>query len=165
MARRVALATAVSVCLSIGSFLSIAGPARAATSRFHEATYRFTGRVDCGSFVDRYADRYWVTTRTFFFASGRPARTIEHVRHSSTERNSVTGLVLHQHDRYTIVTDLRNGTIRVAGGLFRINRSGRGMVIHDVGRVVMDGYQNLVFTAGRHDVLGEDSTVFCRALA
>ena len=139
--------------------------AQAAAPKFHETTYRFTGRVDCGSFVDRYSDRYRVATRTFLGPSGRAVRKIEHVRHTSTDRNSVTGLVVHQHDRYNVVTNLRNGTIRVAGGIFRINRPGKGMVIHDVGRIVMDKQQNLVFTAGRHDVLGKASTVFCKALA
>ena len=49
------------------------------------------------------------TERTFFTASGRAVRRIDHVRHTSTDRNSATGLVVHQHDRYNITTDLRTG--------------------------------------------------------
>ena len=29
----------------------------------------------------------------------------------------------------------------------------------------MDKNQNLIFMAGRHDVLGKDATVFCSAIA
>jgi hypothetical protein len=156
-------------CLVLGAFalvtVQLAAPwAQASGPKFHKSAFRFTGRVDCGSFSDRFVDRYRIAGGTFF-DGGKAVRTIDHVRHTSTDRNSVTGAVVHQHDRYNIVTNLRTGIMRVSGGLFRINRPGKGMVIHDVGRVVMDGQQHLKFTAGRHDVLGKDSTVFCKALA
>jgi len=122
-----------------------AGRAAATPPTSHHSTFRFSGKIDCRSFADRFVDRYWIDGKTYFGRSGKAIRTIDHVRHTSSDRNSKTGLVLHQHDRYKIVTDLRTGELRVSGGLFRINRPGRGMVIHDVGRVVMDKNQNLIF--------------------
>jgi hypothetical protein len=163
LSRRLALVVLSALALATVQF--VAPGAEASSPKFHQSTFRFTGRVDCGSFSDRYIDRYRMASRTFFAGSGRAVRRIDHVRHTSTDRNSVTGLVVHQHDRYNIKTNLRTGVMSVSGGLFRINRAGRGMVIHDVGRVVMDRNQNLIFTAGRHEVLGKNSTVFCKALA
>jgi len=163
MARRVPLSLAVSM-LPVAMVLFMAGPAHATAPKPHQSSFRFTGRVDCGSFDDRFTDRYSIEGRTFFEHSGKAIRMIDHVRHTSTDRNSVTGLVVHQHDRYNIVADLQTGILRISGGLFRINRAGQGMVIHDVGRVIMDKNGNLILTAGRHDVIGKSSKVFCSAL-
>jgi hypothetical protein len=167
MARRVRIRSsfAVTAMLVSASVLIIAEPALAKAPQAHQSSFQFSGVVNCRSFVDRYTDRYSIVGRTYFDHAGTAVRIIDHVRHTSTDRNSVTGLVVHQHDRYNIVTEVRTGILRVSGGLFRINRPGRGMVIHDVGRVVMDKDGNLIFTAGRHQVLGNDSTVFCSALA
>ena len=164
MGRRVGVFMLASAAVWMGASALAADQALAAAPKAHHSKFRFSGRVDCGSFSDRFTDRYWIQGRTFFDGKGRAIRTIDHVRHTSTDRNSRTGLTLHQHDRYNIKTDLRTGILRLSGGLFRINRPGKGMVIHDVGRVVMDANQNITFTAGRHDVLGKSSDVFCSAL-
>ena len=163
MARRVVVRLLASAAVLLGAGLG-ADQALASTPTSHRSEFRFSGRVDCGSFSDRYIDRYWIRGRTFFDRRGRAVRTIDHVRHTSTDRNSRTGRVLHQHDRYTIVANLRTRILRLAGGFFRINRAGRGMVVHDVGRIVMDAHENVRFTAGRHDVMGKDADVFCAAL-
>ena len=78
----------------------------------------------------------------------------------------MTGLSLHEHDRYLITVDLRTGQLSIAGAPIRMNRKGQGIVIHDTGIVVFDAEENVIFEGGPHEVLNQgEEAVFCRALS
>ena len=62
--------------------------------------------------------------------------------------------------------DLVDGTRTVTGRSFLVTDPGRGVVIHDTGRVVFDAPFHVVFTAGPHDVLfGNVDQLACTALS
>ena len=78
----------------------------------------------------------------------------------------MTGLSLHEHDRYAISVDLQTGQLSIAGAPIRMNRKGQGIVIHDTGIVVFDAEENVIFEGGPHEVLNQgEEAVFCRALS
>ena len=88
--------------------------------------------------------------------------------HRSDDRNSVTGLALHERGRFNEVDDLVAGTYTLTGVQQKINLPGSGVVLQDSGRLVssLDDGDNLFFAGSRKHstfLLGEE--VYCDALS
>jgi hypothetical protein len=150
----------------VGLVLFVLAPPALATP---PQTYSFSGTnsdvVHCGTFDDNFTDVFSGRGTMFFDTSGIPIRVVEHVVSHSTDTNSVTGLALHEHDRYSTIVDLRTGQVSIVGAPIRMNRRGQGIVIHDTGIVVFDAAGNIIFEGGPHELLHQGDQVFCAALS
>jgi hypothetical protein len=161
-------ATSVAVLLA-----ALAGAAGAgATSPTNEDTvvipYQFS--VDCGPYgfvfsnlVDgRQTDRF----QTFYDSTGTPVRVVDHGRFTETDTNSVTGKTLRFTQNWIQTFDLVAGTRTVVGKAFVMTDPGKGIVIHDTGRVVFDAPEHPSFESGHHQVLhGDIDQLACTALS
>jgi len=122
--------------------------------------------VDCGTFIDNFTDYYSVDTLDFYDSNGVNTQTVWHFDHTSDDVNSVTGYTLHEKDKNTLTFDWINGTITWRGKIFSMINKGEGMVLKDVGRVILDlETHEVLFSGGRHDVLsGAGDQAFCDAI-
>jgi hypothetical protein len=127
----------------------------------------FEGDIDCGSFHDTYVDRYHVREVDEFDAAGDLARVIYFAEHSSVDTNSVTGFALEEHGFFHEVDDFVAGTYTITGNQEVANRPGRGVVIQDTGRIVLNAdFEAIFFAGGRNHsqwLLGEG--IWCDALS
>ncbi|TML01082.1 MAG: hypothetical protein E6G41_17030 [Actinobacteria bacterium] len=125
------------------------------------------GTIDCATFEDSFVDFFDGTVTTYFNRNGDPVRLVFHVEHHSNDTNSVTGLTIHEHGHFTVTVDLVNETVTMTGSQEVANRPGFGVVVQDVGRVVFDFEDNLLFFAGgtKHSELFGGDQVLCDALA
>ena len=152
--------------VSLLLLLALAAPSLAIRPQTASFSGTDSGVINCAGFDDNFTDVFSAQATLFFDNAGNPIRITEHVVSHSTDTNSVTGLSLHEHDRYAITVDLRTGQVTLAGAPIRMNRKGQGIVIHDTGIVVFDAEENVIFEGGPHEVLNEgEEVVFCRALS
>lgn len=155
------------VALTVVVLFATASSAWAATPDRFEFSDSSPGTVDCGTFEDQYTDFVDATGVVYFDQSGEPVRIVINWEHHSDDTNSVTGLTLHEHGHYTLTIDLVAGTNTFTGNQEVMNRPGAGVVVQDVGKVVFDEDENLLFFAGgrKHseELLGD--AVLCDALA
>ena len=131
-------------------------------------TVSFTapGTIDCGTFEDQFTDFFDGAGATYFDSAGNPIRIVVRWEHHSNGTNSATGLTLHEHGHFTETIDLLTGTDTITGNEEIMNRPGSGVVVQDVGKVVIDAGGNVVFFAGGHkhsEVLPGDQ-LLCEAL-
>ena len=160
------LRTQLVLVVSLLLALALATPALATRPQTASNSGTNSGVINCPGFDDNFTDVFSSQATLFFDNAGNPIRITEHVVSHSTDTNSVTGLSLHEHDRYLITVDLRTGRLSIAGAPIRMNRKGQGIVIHDTGIVVFDAEENVIFEAGPHEVLNQgEEVVFCRALS
>jgi hypothetical protein len=159
------LARATVPIFALGLAWVLAGPASAAEPVRAEDTFQFSGTIDCGTFNDNFTDFFTITEVTFSDTAGNVSRVVDHVDHTSNDVNSVTGLALHEHDRFMTILDPATGTFTVDGAVIRMNRPGQGIVIQDVGRLVFDADFHMIFVAGHHEALEQGDQAFCNALA
>jgi hypothetical protein len=103
---------------------------------------------------------------TFYDAQGEPARTQAHFRLRGTLTNSVSGASLPNRASFTVFTNLVTGVTTVTGAPFHLTAPGRGIVVQDAGRITFDAEGNVVFEAGRHDLIDADfEAAACEALS
>jgi hypothetical protein len=159
-----AAATAIAV-------LAIASAAQA-TPPTHEdiGTIPYEFAVDCSpygfAFENQVVGEEEVSIDTFFDAQGEPRRVVVHDSFLETDTNSVTGKTMRFSGNRVETFDLVAGTRTVVGRSFVVTDPGRGIVIHDTGRVVFDAPFHVSFEAGPHDVLhGDVDQLACSALA
>jgi hypothetical protein len=150
--------------------LALAAPASAsATPPTHETLppIESPGVIDCGTFQDNFVDFFSGTQTTYFDSNGEPVRLVQHIEHHSNDMNSVTGLTIHEHGHFTATVDLIAETVTITGNQEVANRPGSGVVVQDVGRVVFDFENNLLFFAGgrNHSELFGGDQVLCDALS
>jgi len=150
--------------------LAIAAPASAAGLVKERSQYplEFEGVVDCGTFEDDFVDRYQVTEIDVFDASGTLLRIEYHAVHTSVDTNAETGLFLEEHGHFYEVDDFVKGTITITGNQEVANRKGRGVVIQDVGRIVLDmeTFDVMFFAGGRkHSQVILGDVIWCDALS
>ena len=116
--------------------LAIPPAALGATRERSAYSLQFEGDLDCGTFHDVFTDYYDVRETDVFDADGNLTTVIYNAAHTSDDRNSVTGLVLHEHGHFTEVDDLIAETITITGASEAMNVPGRGVLVQDTGRVV-----------------------------
>ena len=165
MKRRIRLAIAgvtATLLLAIPSAASALAPVQEGTFSFSES-----GSIKCDGFKDQFTDFFVGRSATYFDSAGNPIRIVIHAEHTSNDTNSVTGLTLHEHGTFTETIDLLTGTDTITGIQEIANRPGTGIVVQDVGRVVKDADDNVIFFAGgrKHSELFLGDQVLCDALA
>jgi hypothetical protein len=136
---------------------------------FHnEGSFVFSGPCPNGvTLVGTFTEDVRVTT--FFDRAGNPIRVQIKVDQSGAITNPETGQSVESPIHQTITEDLVAGTVTQVGLVFKATVPGVGVVFHDVGRVVVDAADNVIFEAGPHDVLNTAGnhvvrTNFCAAL-
>jgi hypothetical protein len=107
---------------------------------------------------------------TFFDANGDVVRTIVHNRFLDHFTNTVTGEKLLNRgtfqETFIPVDGTDEFTDTVVGHVFLATQPGRGIVIHDSGRVVFSPNEDILFAAGHHAELvsGQFEDLLCAAL-
>jgi hypothetical protein len=126
------------------SALTIVGPAAAAGPQRFEFDFQFSDTIDCSAFNpawtfhDDFTDFFHDRATVWSDADGNAVRAIEHIEHVSNDVNSVTGFTLHEHNHFTVITDLVAGTLTINGAINIMQRKGVGEVIHNTGHKVID---------------------------
>lgn len=102
---------------------------------------------------------------TFFDDAGNPVQVQVHINFEGVVTNPATGQTLRDPGHATRFIDLTTGFHGPVGLYYSTTVPGVGVVFHDVGRLVRDFENNVVFEAGPHDVLESgDVALFCVAL-
>jgi hypothetical protein len=123
---------------------------------------------DCGSFQDIFTFTSTVHVLTFYDQSGTAVKQVFHVHRVSTDTNSVTGRTLKSSADRIVTIDLISGTTTITGQNDNTSSPGEGVVVQDVGRIVLNPDGTVIFAGGQHpqDVgevfVGAD---YCSALA
>jgi len=160
--------TAAAITAGVGLALTVGSPANAAAPN-ERTTWEFhgTGTVDCGTFQDNYIDNFYGDVSIFNDSNGDPILYVIHWTHTSTDTNSATGLVLHEHGHFTERFDAVTGIDTLTGNQEVMNRPGSGAIIADTGHQVYDADGNLVFFAGgrKHSQVLLGDQPFCEGLA
>jgi hypothetical protein len=155
--------------VALASALWLFSPAAASAKAPDRTAFSFSnpGVTDCGAFEDQFTDFFDARAVTYFDSTGKPIRFVIHWEHHSNDTNSVTGLTLHEHGHFTESIDLISGTDTITGNEEVMNRPGTGVVVQDVGKVVVDADGNLIFFAGgrKHSEVLLGDQVLCEALA
>jgi hypothetical protein len=103
--------------------------------------------------------------QTWSDATGNPVKVVDHGKFVETDTNSVTNKQLSFTQNWIQTFDLVAGTRTVVGKAFVMTDPGKGIVIHDTGRVVFDAPEHVAFVAGQHQVLyGDIDQLACTAL-
>jgi hypothetical protein len=124
--------------------------------------------VDCGDFVllPEYVTDAKITT--FFDQDGNPSTLHVQVPIEFTLTNTATGEILSDKHHYLRIFDFKEGTHTFVGMLWSVTIPGKGVVVLDAGRFIVDaftvgeGYGNILWQAGPHDGFNEDFGV-CEA--
>jgi len=138
----------------------------AAASATAPTTIQFTdqgsGTIDCGTFSDNFVDYFTITETTFYDEQGNMTRVVDQVVHTSDDVNSVTGFTLHEHGHATLTFYPATGEFIVDGLALVMTRPGYGIVVIEVGRIVLDADGNVVQIAGPNRLDDQD---YCNGLA
>jgi hypothetical protein len=152
----------------IASVLGMFGASTASALPPQMSTFSFSeeGVIDCGTFGDQFTDFLSGSRTRFFDSEGNLTRVVFQIEHHSNDSNSVTGLTLHEHGHYTLTVDLLAGTVSQTGNDAIMTRTGAGVVVQNVGRLVFDLDDNLLFFAGarQHNEFLEGDQLLCEAL-
>jgi len=148
----IAALTTVVGALTIASAAS-AGPTKPFTARFpFTETFVDDGvSAVCGFPVTSYLSGA-LTVEVFDGTGGAPRAQV-HVNASGTF--SGNGLVIGQSADATEFIDFTSGADRQIGIAIRVTNPNGGLIYLDVGRLIFDGNDNLVFEAGPHPSLDQ----------
>ncbi len=124
--------------------------------------------VDCEDFMvlPEYVTDARITT--FFDRDGNPSRLHVQVPMEFTLTNTVTGESLSDKHHYLRIFDIKEGTHTFVGLLWSVTIPGKGIVVLDAGRFIVDAYTpgvvgEILWQAGRHDGLIEGNVGLCEA--
>ena len=135
---------------------------------YNEGSFVFSGPCPNGvTLVGSFTEDLRITT--FFDNAGNPIREQIAVNVRGNVTNPATGVSADNPSHQTIIVDLVDGTVVQVGLVFKVQVPGVGTVFHDVGRVVVDAGDNIIFEAGPHDLLHTEGdhrvrALFCAAL-
>lgn len=93
-----------------------------------------------------------VRVTTFFDQEANPVRAQITINFDGVVTNPATGESAEDPGHLTEIIDLVDGTVTQVGLIIKATVPGM-VVFHDVGRVVFDAADNVIFEAGPHDVL------------
>jgi hypothetical protein len=100
----------------------------------------------------------------FYDRTGAPVRFTVRISVMGTVTNLSTGLAVRDDQNITVMYDLIGGTHSINGGAARVTAPGRGVVLHDAGRLVFDENGVPAFLAGPHAFAGDQVAAYCAAL-
>ena len=143
----------LAACLAALLTLASVSPAFAASPEIEH--FRVSGTdlhvIDCGTFFVNFEFDFMVSVTTFFDQAGTPIQFKEQLVFNGQFTNETTGRTLLERDRNTLFVDLQSGTPTVVGLPFKLFIPGAGIVIRDVGKVVLDpATGEVLFQGGPH---------------
>ena len=122
--------------------------------------------AECGEF-DVLTDFVVDGQSTIFFDSaGNPDYARVHLRFVDFYYNSETGEGFTEHEHSNTLLDLPSGEEVTSSGVsYRVTVPGEGVVLLEAGRLEFNEAGGIVFVAGPHQVLSQDTDKLCEALA
>ena len=122
--------------------------------------------AECGEF-DVLTDFVVDGQSTIFFDSaGNPDYARVHLRFVDFFYNSETGEGFTEHEHSNTLLDLPSGEEVTSSGVsYRVTVPGEGVVLLEAGRLEFNEAGEVVFVAGPHQVLSQDTDQLCEALA
>ena len=122
--------------------------------------------AECGEF-DVLTDFVVDGQSTIFFDSdGNPDYARVHLRFVDFYSNSETGEGFSEHEHSNTLLDLPSGEEVTSSGVsYRVTVPGEGVVLLEAGRLEFNEAGEIVFVAGPHQVLSQDTDKLCEALA
>ncbi|HEU4356384.1 MAG TPA: hypothetical protein VFT27_12410 [Actinomycetota bacterium] len=165
MIKRVSTVSTLALVLLVASVALAPAAAAVAPERswaaFDDA---FTDDQTCAFPIDvRFVGRLEITT--FFDRHGDVVRVQMHGSDIGTATNPANGRTARGVDHYMVVERVKSGETATVGLFVHMNLPGAGIVLIDVGNVVVDADGNVVHTGGRHDLLTGNFGALCAALA
>jgi hypothetical protein len=127
-----------------------------------------TQTFDCGTFQDIFTFTTTVHVLTFYDENGTPVKQVFHVHRVSIDTNSVTGKTLNSSADRIVTFDLITGTDTIDGQNDNTTYPGQGVVVQDVGKVILNADGTVIFEGGQHpNQVGDTFTGadYCSALA
>jgi hypothetical protein len=102
----------------------------------------------------------------FFDSAGNPDYARVHLRFVDFYYNSETGEGFSEHEHSNTLLDLPSGEEVTSSGVsYRVTVPGEGVVLLEAGRLEFNEAGEIVFVAGPHQVLSQDTDKLCEALA
>jgi hypothetical protein len=129
--------------------LAVALPGFAAGPVITTFTQHIDDIFDCGSFEVLDSIDVTATRRTFFDEAGNPVKRQAHVSIIGTITNTTTGKSFTDRGSVNNLFDFEGGTLQQAGVNFHINVPGKGVVLLEAGKIVVDlATGDVLFKAG-----------------
>src|SRR5215218_9313497 len=102
----------------------------------------------------------------FFDSAGNPDYARVHLTFVDFYYNSETGEGFTEHEHSNTLLDLPSGEEVTSSGVsYRVTVPGEGVVLLEAGRLEFNEAGEIVFVAGPHQVLSQDTDKLCEALA
>lgn len=127
--------------------------------------------LSCGSFQVLQSITFTVRFTFFYNQAGNLTQAVTHVRVVGTLSNSVTGKSVPLEEDFTetdtLATpgDLSTDTLTLTGQLDKVTLPGSGLIVHDVGRLVIAPDGTITFEGGPHPLLDNQVQQLCAALS
>jgi hypothetical protein len=155
------------VAIGIGSmFGTVAGAWALTPERFSGTDQGNEPIADCGTFQvwDEFTLNFSGTLH--FDKDGNPIRAVEHIFGVDRLYNPENGKSLAPESfNQGETVDIVEGQALINGIVFRITVPGAGAVFLDVGRVILDFDEGILFLAGQHQFFEGDLEGLCAALS
>ncbi len=126
---------------------------------FTNSVVNMDSGVSCGSFQVLQSNTFTRRFTIFYNQAGNATQEVFHVRAVGTLSNSVTGKSVPFEGAWTSTLtfatpgDFSTVTLTVTGQVYTVTLPGSGLILHDVGRVVVAPDGTITFEAGPHQVL------------
>ena len=142
----------------------VGGPAQATPPERHSLSYDDTFETTdvCGFPIELE----WVGTGygiVFFDRDGDVIRQLDRIRERLTVTNLDTGAAVSGHNAYQLTGN--EESLTRTGSWFHLGAPGAGIVLRDVGRIVVTWEGEVRAIGGRHQWIAGDFAALCRALA
>src|SRR5260370_27753339 len=127
--------------------------------------------VSCGSFQALESYTFNVRFTFLYNQEGNVTQIVNHVRLVGTLSNSVTGMSVPEKGDFTetdtLATpgDFSTDTLTVTGQYPTVTLPGSGLIVHDVGRLVIAPDGTITFEGGPHPLTDNQVQQLCAALA
>lgn len=142
----------------------VAGSASASPPQRHSLSYddRFKTSDICGFSIEFE----WIGTgygTIFVDGDGEFVRQLDRIRETLIVTNVKTGATVSGHDAYQLSGTEQ--TLTRTGSWFHLGAAGTGIVLRDVGRIVVTSEGEVTAIAGRHQWIDGDFGALCHTLA
>jgi hypothetical protein len=148
--------------------LSGAGVASATPPDVQTFADPFSGSFSCDGFDAVYSGQDRGRITDFYDNAGTLVREVGHIHSYETDTNLATGVAVEIRTNITVHADLNADgsfhTWAITGEFNVANRPGKGVVLHDTGRVEFDENGDPVVFHGVHDTFTKADQAFCDAL-
>ena len=127
--------------------------------------------VSCGSFQVLESATSTLRFTFFYNQDGNGTQALLHIREAGTLSNSVTGKSVPEKAAFTVTRtfatpgDFSTATVTITGEFFKVTLPGSGLILNDVGRVVIAPDGTITFEGGPHQVFNNQVQQLCAALS